>query len=131
MIYRLHFYPEVSNWLIGARNVPEMRNLCGGSVLHTLIENCYADSDDLTLETLKLFEEILDKRNEHVLHCLVLSYLTSRGYYDNSAADSAIGSWSDEEDEREREKKGSMDFSQDQSHSRTLAPSNIHRIINW
>ena len=108
-----------------------MRNVCGTSVLHTLIENCYTESDDLTLETLKFFEEVLDKRNEHVLHCLVLSYLTSRGYYDNSAADSAIGSWSDEEDEREREKKGAMDFSQEQSHSRTLAPSNIHRIINW
>ncbi|XP_043266740.1 FHF complex subunit HOOK interacting protein 2A-like isoform X2 [Venturia canescens] len=121
---------EISHWLVGDRNEPDVRNVCGSCVLHTLIENCYSDSDDLTLETLKLFEEILDKRNEHVLHCLVLSYLTSRGYYDNGAADSAIGSWSDEEDEREREKKGSLDFSQEQSHSRTLAPSNIHRIIN-
>lgn len=61
---------------------------------------------------------------------MILSYLTSRGYYDTSAADSAIASWSDEEDEREREKKGSLDFCQEQTHSRTLAPSNIHRIIN-
>lgn len=96
-----------------------------------MIENCYTESDDLTQETLKLFEEILNKRNEHVLHCMILSYLTARGYYDSTAADSAIASWSDEEDEREREKKGSLDFSHEQSHSRTLAPSNIHRIANW
>lgn len=49
-------------------------------------------------------EVLLQKRNEHVLHCLVLVYLTSRSYYDSSASDSLIGSWSDEEDERERQR---------------------------
>ncbi|XP_017762057.1 PREDICTED: protein FAM160B1-like isoform X4 [Eufriesea mexicana] len=121
---------EISYWLVGHDRGPEIPNVWTSPVLHRLIDNCFTDSDDLTLETLKLFEEMIEKRNEHVLHCLVLVYLSTRGYYDNTAADSAIASWSDEEDEREREKKGSLDLSYEQSHSRTLAPSNIHRIVN-
>ncbi|XP_011315541.1 protein FAM160B1 [Fopius arisanus] len=119
---------EINYWLVGEQRDPVIADV-STSVVERLLENCYTDSDDLTLETLKLFEEIMEKRNEHVLHCMVLSYLAARGYYDNTAADSAIASWSDEEDEREREKKGSLDFSE-KSHSRTLAPSNIHRILN-
>ncbi|XP_033322393.1 FHF complex subunit HOOK interacting protein 2A isoform X2 [Megalopta genalis] len=121
---------EISYWLVGQDRGPEIPNVWTSPVLHRLIDNCFTDSDDLTLETLKLFEEMIEKRNEHILHCLVLVYLLTRGYYDNTAADSAIASWSDEEDEREREKKGSLDLSYEQSHSRTLAPSNIHRIVN-
>nr|XP_003705923.1 PREDICTED: protein FAM160B2-like [Megachile rotundata] len=121
---------EMSYWLVGQDRGPEIPNVWTSQVLHRLIDNCFTDSDDLTLETLKLFEEMIEKRNEHILHCLVLVYLSTRGYYDNTAADSAIASWSDEEDEREREKKGSLDLSYEQSHSRTLAPSNIHRIVN-
>ncbi|PSN44327.1 hypothetical protein C0J52_11105 [Blattella germanica] len=69
---------------------------------------------------------------QHVLHCLVLVYLTSRSYYDTSVSDSAIGSWSDEEDERERQRDGpTLDFSSGSSPiSRTLAPNNIDKIIN-
>ncbi|XP_076241701.1 FHF complex subunit HOOK interacting protein 2A [Calliopsis andreniformis] len=121
---------ELSYWLVGQDRGPEIPNVWTSPVLHRLIDNCFTDSDDLTLETLKLFEEMIEKRNEHILHCLVLVYLSTRGYYDHTAADSAIASWSDEEDEREREKKGSLDLSYEQSHSRTLAPSNIHRIVN-
>lgn len=127
----ISFFLEISYWLIGQDRGPEIPNVWTSPVLHRLIDNCFTDSDDLTLETLKLFEEMIEKRNEHILHCLVLVYLSTRGYYDNTAADSAIASWSDEEDEREREKKGSLDLSYEQSHSRTLAPSNIHRIVNW
>ncbi|XP_047343198.1 FHF complex subunit HOOK interacting protein 2A-like isoform X2 [Vespa velutina] len=123
-------FTEVSYWLVGHNRHPEIPNVCTSPVLYRLINNCYTDSDELTVETLKLFEEVIDKRNEHTLHCLALMYLTSRGYYDNTAADSAITSWSDEEDEREREKKSTLDLSYEQSHSRTLAPSNIHRIVN-
>ncbi|XP_011639252.1 protein FAM160B1-like [Pogonomyrmex barbatus] len=121
---------EMSYWLVGQNRDPEIPNVWTSPVLHRLIENCFTDSNDLVVETLKLFEEAIDKRNEHILHCLLLIYLSTRAYYDNTAADSAIASWSDEEDEREKEKKGSLDLSYEQNHSRTLAPSNIHRVIN-
>jgi hypothetical protein len=53
-----------------------------------------------------LFHKVLlEKPHEHVLHCLVLVYLTARSYYDSSASDSLITSWSDEEDERERQRE--------------------------
>ncbi|XP_072759674.1 FHF complex subunit HOOK interacting protein 2A isoform X2 [Anoplolepis gracilipes] len=121
---------EVSYWLVGQDRDPEIPNVWTSPVLHRLIENCFTDSNDLTVETLKLFEEAIDKRSEHILHCLMLIYLSTRAYYDNTAADSAIASWSEEEDEREKEKKGCLDLSYEQNHSRTLAPSNIHRVIN-
>ncbi|KAL2720370.1 FHF complex subunit HOOK interacting protein 2A-like isoform X2 [Vespula squamosa] len=121
---------EVGYWLVGHNRHPEILNVCTSPVLHRLISNCYTDSDELTVETLKLFEEVIEKRNEHTLHCLVLIYLTNRGYYDNTAADSAITSKSDEEDEKERGKKRTLDFSYKQGHSKTLAPSNIYRIIH-
>ena len=120
----------MGRWLVGQQRDPDIPDVWCSPVVHRLIENSCTESDDLTVETLKLFEEMIEKRDEHILHCLVLTYLNTRGYYDNSAADSAIASWSDEEDEREREKKSSMDISQG-NHSRTLAPSNIHRILNW
>ncbi|XP_023248616.1 protein FAM160B1 [Copidosoma floridanum] len=124
---------ELARWLVGQQRDPDIPGVWGSPVEHRLIKNCCTESDDLTVETLKLFEEMIEKRDEHVLHCLVLTYLSARGYYDNSAADSAIASWSDEEDEREREKKGATDTLRGgMSHqsSRTLAPSNIHRILN-
>lgn len=129
-ITSLYLSREISFWLIGQHRNPDIPNVWSWPVLHRLIDNCCTDSDDLTVETLKLFEEMIEKRDEHILHCLVLTYLTNRGYYDNSAADSAIASWSDEEDEREREKKSALDLSSGINHSRTLAPSNIHRILN-
>ncbi|XP_015521214.2 FHF complex subunit HOOK interacting protein 2A isoform X1 [Neodiprion lecontei] len=120
---------EINYWLVGFHRDPELPGILPSPVVHQLIKNCYTDSDDLTLETLRLFEEMIERRHEHILHCLILTYLTSRGYYDNSAADSAIASWSDEEDEREKS-RGTLDLSSKQNYSRTLAPSNIHRIIN-
>ncbi|XP_014221656.1 protein FAM160B1-like isoform X2 [Trichogramma pretiosum] len=121
---------EMGRWLVGHQREPDIPEVWCSPVIHKLIENCHTDSEELTIETLKLFEEMIEKKDEHILHCLVLTYLNNRGYYDNSAADSAIVSWSDEEDEREREKKSSMDMTLGTGHSRTLAPSNIHRILN-
>lgn len=121
----------MSHWLVGHHSSLELPNAWTSSVLQRLIENCCTEYEDLTLETLKLFEEMIEKRNEHILNCLILNHLSTRGYYDNSAADSAISSWSDEEDEREKDKKTTLDGSFDRNHSRTLAPSSIHRILNW
>lgn len=115
---------------MGQHRDPDISDIWSWCVLQTLINNCYTESDDLTIMTLKLFEDMIEKRDEHIVHCLVLMYLNTRGYYDNTATDSAIASWSDEEDERERDKKNSSDLSQGHQ-SKTLAPNSIHRIINW
>ncbi|KAJ8686944.1 hypothetical protein QAD02_022738 [Eretmocerus hayati] len=121
---------EICQWLVDSQTDSAGQNIWSVPVFHRLIENCYSGSDELIIETFKLLEELMEKKDNHVLHNLIFVFLNTRAYYDCSAADSSIASWSDEEDEREREKKSSMCISQGTSHSRTLAPSNIHRVLN-
>lgn len=89
-----------------------------------LIENAQSSSDIL-LPTLQFIESLLDNANERILHGMLFCYVNSRGYYDVTAQQ-PIRTWSDEEDERVR-RRGSADGS---FRSRTIAPSNILKIIN-
>jgi len=69
------------------------------------VKNYFASAVPLkTICSIMSVKVLLEKPHEHVLHCLVLVYLTARSYYDSSASDSLIASWSDEEDERERQR---------------------------
>lgn len=54
---------------------------------------------------------------------MVLRFVNNRNYYERHTS----GSWSDEEDERE---KKLLSNKADTNTSRTLAPSSIDRIIN-
>lgn len=123
---------EFLYWLVGESREPELPGLSTCPTRQHLLNNCFHGQDEVSLETLRLFEVLLEKPHEHVLHCLVLVYLTARSYYDSSASDSLIASWSDEEDERERQRDSPLlDFSPGSSPvSRTLAPSNINKVIN-
>ncbi|XP_053616004.1 FHF complex subunit HOOK interacting protein 2A-like [Plodia interpunctella] len=66
---------EFSNWLVGEGEMSEW------PLLHTLINNCLTEHHDITLETLRFFETIIEKGTEHSIHRLVLSRVCSRGYY--------------------------------------------------
>ncbi|XP_026332075.1 protein FAM160B1-like isoform X2 [Hyposmocoma kahamanoa] len=66
---------EFSNWLVGEGEVAEW------PLLHTLISNCLTDNYELSLETLRFFETIIEKGTEHSIHRLVLSRVCSRGYF--------------------------------------------------
>ncbi|XP_049885585.1 FHF complex subunit HOOK interacting protein 2A-like isoform X2 [Pectinophora gossypiella] len=66
---------EFSNWLVGDGEVSEW------PLLHTLISNCLTDDHDLTLETLRFFETIIEKGTEHSIHRLVLAKICTRGYF--------------------------------------------------
>lgn len=69
---------------------------------------------------------MLDNANERILNGMLFRYLMDRGYYDQNCENQPIPTWSDEEDERER-----LDGNADGlKKSRTLAPSNILKIIN-
>ncbi|XP_073959800.1 FHF complex subunit HOOK interacting protein 2A-like [Choristoneura fumiferana] len=78
---------EFSNWLVGDGEISEW------PLLHTLITNCLTDNHDLTLETLRFFETIVEKGTEHSIHRLVLSRVCARGYVAPPVRD---------EDERDR-----------------------------
>lgn len=68
----------------------------------------------------------MDNANERILNGMLFRFLNDRGYYDQSNENQPIQTWSDEEEERER-----LDGSADGlKKSRTLAPSNILKIIN-
>ncbi|KAI8492717.1 hypothetical protein Bbelb_293140 [Branchiostoma belcheri] len=54
---------------------------------HRVIERCDHLSDELSLVSLRLFEVLLQKPQEHVTHSLVLANLEERGYYDISKED--------------------------------------------
>lgn len=68
----------------------------------------------------------MDNANERILHGMIFRYLNGRGYYDQNSENQPIQTWSDEEDERGR-RDGNVDALKK---SRTLAPSNILKIIN-
>ncbi|CAH1636166.1 unnamed protein product [Spodoptera littoralis] len=65
---------EFSNWLVGEGEVSEW------PLLLALVNNCLTDNHDLTLETLRFFETIIEKGTEHSIHRVVLARVVSRGY---------------------------------------------------
>lgn len=68
----------------------------------------------------------MDNANERILNGMLFRFLNDRGYYDQIKENQPIQTWSDEEEERER-----LDGSAEgPKKSRTLAPSNILKIIN-
>ncbi|XP_061088434.1 protein FAM160B1 [Conger conger] len=52
---------------------------------HRLIEHCDHLSDEISIMTLRLFEQLLQKPCEHVVHSLVLRSLEERSYAENKA----------------------------------------------
>ncbi|XP_068082296.1 FHF complex subunit HOOK interacting protein 2A isoform X2 [Anabrus simplex] len=123
---------EFIKWLIGDQREPELPGVTTCQIRHQLLENCFHEQNEISLETLRLFEVILEKPCEYTVSCLISTYLNSRSYYNSTLSDTVIESWSDEEDEREKPRDSLLlDFSPGSSPvSRTLAPSNIHKIIN-
>ncbi|XP_059051964.1 FHF complex subunit HOOK interacting protein 2A-like [Achroia grisella] len=143
-----HLLIEFSNWLVGEGEVSEW------PLLHTLISNCLTDNYDLTLETLRFFETIIEKGTEHMIHRLVLSRVCTRGYLAHHAPHSPPPTDDDERDRlndlstwRERERnREAMKQLQHEGHVNEQIndilthegvditdhneSENIHRIIN-
>ncbi|KAJ6619977.1 FHF complex subunit HOOK interacting protein 2A [Pseudolycoriella hygida] len=115
------FSEEIAIWLIGAED-----DTMGDGLLTILIENAQENSNIL-LPTLQFIESLLDNANERILNAMIFRYLNDRGYYDQNSENQPIQTWSDEEDERERLDENAEGVRK----SRTLAPSNILRIINY
>ncbi|KAG4072221.1 hypothetical protein HA402_007631 [Bradysia odoriphaga] len=115
------FSDELAIWLIGTEE-----DCMGDGLLTILIENAQENSNIL-LPTLQFIESLLDNANERILNGMIFRYLTGRGYYDQSSENQPIQTWSDEEEER-----GRLDGDvEGLKKSRTLAPSNILKIINY
>ncbi|XP_061766694.1 protein FAM160B1 isoform X2 [Nerophis ophidion] len=50
---------------------------------HRLIEHCDHLSDEISIMTLRLFEQLIQKPDQHILHNLVLRNLEERNYLEN------------------------------------------------
>lgn len=121
---------EVAKFLLGDHREPEIPGIVPHVMKQKFFDHCSLPPNMLSLMSLKLLEALMEKTNEHAIHNLVLANLLSRDYYDNSLPDHH-DSWSDEEDDRVRRGLYDADVSPGSSPiSRTLAPTNIHKIIN-
>ncbi|XP_049827921.1 FHF complex subunit HOOK interacting protein 2A-like isoform X4 [Schistocerca gregaria] len=116
-------------WFLGNTEENELPRSETPPVLN-VIDCCLHKADDISLEALQLFQSLLEKPSDCILKNLVLKYVNSRSYYNSATSDSCAGSWSDEEDEWEKTRDIEVSSRVSSPVSRTLAPQNVHRIIN-
>lgn len=88
-----------------------------------LIKLSSTTDDVFVFNILNFFIDVLHDSDKEVLDFIILRFINNRNYYERCTS----GTWSDEEDERE---KKLLSNENNINTSRTLAPSSIDRIIN-
>lgn len=72
---------EIVFFLLGEEREPEtLSDIQRFPLRHRLIEHCNHISDEISIMTLRLFEHLLQKPNEHILYNLILRNLEERNY---------------------------------------------------
>ncbi|OCT69724.1 hypothetical protein XELAEV_18036648mg [Xenopus laevis] len=72
---------QIVYFILGEHRDPEtLRDIHKTPLRHRLIEHCNHISDEISIMTLRLFEHLLHKPNEHILYNLVLRNLEERNY---------------------------------------------------
>ncbi|KAM6347213.1 FHF complex subunit HOOK interacting protein 2A isoform 2-T2 [Alca torda] len=72
---------EVVYFILGENREPEtLADINRHPLRHRLIEHCDHISDEISIMTLRMFEHLLQKPNEHILYNLVLRNLEERNY---------------------------------------------------
>ncbi|CAB1312383.1 unnamed protein product [Coregonus sp. 'balchen'] len=75
---------EMVYFLLGEEKGPEtLATIAQNPLRHRLIEHCDHLSDEISIMTLRLFEHLIQKPNQHILHSLVLRSLEERNYLEN------------------------------------------------
>ena len=117
-------------WLLG-----EDIEDCGHELKLRLLARC-REGGLLGLETVRTLDVLLASPCQYILDRLVTARLETRGYHlSSNNPEAVINSWSDVEDEREKLENLSevtqlSRSGREVTPSRTLAPSNIHRLVN-
>ncbi|KAL6101372.1 fhip2a [Pungitius sinensis] len=79
---------EMIYFLLGEEREPETPELVTQNPLrHRLIEHCDHLSDEISIMTLRLFEQLIQKPSQHILHSLLLRSLEERNYLENKPQD--------------------------------------------
>ncbi|MEJ1270955.1 family with sequence similarity 160 member B1 [Cricetulus griseus] len=72
---------EMVVFILGEQREPEtLSEISRHPLRHRLIEHCDHISDEISIMTLRMFEHLLQKPNEHILYNLVLRNLEERNY---------------------------------------------------
>ncbi|KAF3827942.1 hypothetical protein GH733_001177 [Mirounga leonina] len=72
---------EMVFFILGEQREPEtLADVSRHPLRHRLIEHCDHISDEISIMTLRMFEHLLQKPNEHILYNLVLRNLEERNY---------------------------------------------------
>ncbi|GAB1302564.1 FHF complex subunit HOOK interacting protein 2A [Apodemus speciosus] len=72
---------EMVVFILGDQREPEtLSEISRHPLRHRLIEHCDHISDEISIMTLRMFEHLLQKPNEHILYNLVLRNLEERNY---------------------------------------------------
>lgn len=118
----------MSCWLLGDSD-GEVSRLTPNGLQQHIISLCRHENLEVSHEVLRMMDIILLSPCEYILSKLVTTNLESRGYVQQDASEFQINSWSEEEDEREKHRPIER-IGAGMAPSRTLAPSNIHRVVN-
>ncbi|KAK2853046.1 hypothetical protein Q7C36_008247 [Tachysurus vachellii] len=90
---------ETVHFLLGEELGPETpASITQNPLRHRLIGHCDHLSDEISIMTLRLFEQLLQKPCQHILHNLVLRSIDERNYIENKAQE--------EREEREHMENG-------------------------
>ncbi|XP_062320426.1 protein FAM160B1 [Osmerus eperlanus] len=82
---------EVVYFLLGEEWGPEtLASITQPPLRHRLIEHCDHLSDEISIMTLRLFEQLIQKPEQHVLSSLVLRGLDDRSYLENRPPDEVL-----------------------------------------
>ncbi|CAH0731414.1 unnamed protein product, partial [Brenthis ino] len=108
---------EFSNWLVGEG---EGEGEGEWALLRELLEACLAGDYNLTLETLRFFEAVVEKGTEHSLTRLVLARVCSRGYHARAPSPPARAL------QAERERLNDVSFARERERTRAAAAQRSH-----
>ncbi|KAL0964179.1 hypothetical protein UPYG_G00320300 [Umbra pygmaea] len=75
---------EMVYFLLGEETGPEtLASISQNPLRHRLVEHCDHLSDEISIMTLRLFEQLIQKPDQHIVHSLVLRSLGERNYLEN------------------------------------------------
>ncbi|XP_067909062.1 protein FAM160B1 isoform X1 [Heterodontus francisci] len=77
---------ELVFFLLGEQRQPETAGDNKHQLRYRLIEHCDHLSDEISIMTLRMFEHLLQKPNEHIIYSMVLRNLEQRNYVENKPA---------------------------------------------
>ncbi|XP_078420812.1 FHF complex subunit HOOK interacting protein 2A [Cetorhinus maximus] len=77
---------ELVFFLLGEQRQPETAGDNKHHLRNRLIEHCDHLSDEISIMTLRMFEHLLQKPNEHIIYSMVLRNLEERNYVENKPA---------------------------------------------